>query len=100
MRTAADFISQFGRSETLANQSDQHDAARALEAIGEIAEPAVIPLLTRADQQVRYNACALLGKIGGAKSVATIKKLLLREQEHHVKFGAEIAMKALGKKGL
>lgn len=84
----------------LANQSDQHNAARALEAIGEIAEPAVIPMLTHGDQHVRFEACKLLGKIGGKDSVAAIKKLLLREQDGLVKLGAEGALRDLGKKGL
>lgn len=84
----------------LANQSDQHEAARALEAIGAIAEPAVIPLLTHADQHVRFEVCKLLGKIGGKDSVAAIKKLLLREQDGLVKLGGEGALRDLGKKGL
>jgi hypothetical protein len=84
----------------LANQSDQHEAARALEALGEIAEPAVLPMLTHADRQVRFNVCRLLGKIGGKDSVAAIKKLLLREQDGLAKLGAEGALRELGKKGL
>ena len=84
----------------LANQSDQNEAARSLEAIGPLAEPAVLPLLTHADQRVRFEVCKLLGKIGGKDSVAAIKKLLLREQDGLVKLGAEGALKELGKKGL
>jgi HEAT repeat protein len=84
----------------LANQSDQHNAARALVELGPIAEPAVIKMLPHSDKRVRFHACQTLGKIGGKASVAALKKLLLREQDGFAKLGAEGALRELGKRGL
>jgi HEAT repeat protein len=83
----------------LANQSDQHNAARALEALGEIAEPAVIKMLHHADKQVRYHACKTLGKVGGKRSVAAIKKQLRAERDNFARLGAEGALRDLQKRG-
>lgn len=83
----------------LANQSDQHNAMRALEALCEIAEPAVIKMLNHADKQVRYHACKTLGKIGGKRSVAAIKKQLRAERDSFARLGAEGALRDLQKRG-
>jgi HEAT repeat protein len=84
----------------LTNSSDRHSAMQALESLGEIAEPAVLKLLTHPDKDIRFDVCRVLGKIGGRNSVAAMKNLLLRERDHRVKFGAELALRDLGQKGL
>lgn len=84
----------------MTNSSDRHSAMQALESLGEIAEPAVLKLLNHSDNDVRFDVCRVLGKIGGRNSVAAMKNLLLRERDHRVKFGAELALRDLGKKGL
>ncbi|HVW38057.1 MAG TPA: HEAT repeat domain-containing protein [Pirellulales bacterium] len=84
----------------MTNSSDRHSAMQALESLGEIAEPAVLKLLNYPDNDVRFDVCRVLGKIGGRNSVAAMKSLLLRERDHQVKFGAELALRDLGQKGL
>ncbi len=47
----------------------------ALKAMGETAEPALIPLLRHPESRVRSQACKILAVIGGQETLATMKSL-------------------------
>ncbi len=64
-------------AERMKDPSDRATAARALRMLGRLAEDATIPLLTDKDANVRNEACAVLGEIGGAKSIAALNEQLV-----------------------
>jgi HEAT repeat protein len=53
---------------------DREKARQALESMGPVAEPAVLPLLNAADAQTRVEACAVLKAVGTKKSVPALEK--------------------------
>jgi len=77
--------------------SDRTHAAQALRAIGPVAEEAVIELLEHEDHQVRYEACNVLGEIGGDKSIAALTKQLDRDEHQWSRAAAEVALRKLEK---
>ena len=70
-------------------------AAHALRGMGSVAEDAVIKLLEHEDYQVRYQACNVLGEIGGPKSVAALKKQLEQDTHQWSRVAAEVALRRL-----
>lgn len=64
-------------AESMIKDHRRHEAAEALSAMGPIAEDATIPLLNDRDQWVRTDACRILGKIGGEKSLQALKHQLV-----------------------
>ncbi len=56
---------------------NRREAAEALIAMGPIAEEYTIPLLNDRDQWVRTDACKVLGKIGGERSLQALKHQLV-----------------------
>jgi hypothetical protein len=56
-------------------QNSRREAAKALKAMGPIAEDATINLLKDRDQWVRAEACSVLGEIGGKKSLKALRDL-------------------------
>jgi hypothetical protein len=75
--------------------SSRNKAAMALKRMGPVAEDAVIGLLADGDHQVRYQACNILGEIGGAKSIEAIAKRLETDQHVWSRAAAEIALRKL-----
>ena len=53
---------------------DRATAAKALRAMGPLAEPAVLPLLKDRDGWVRLEACKVLGEIGTAQSLPALEE--------------------------
>ena len=47
----------------------------ALKAMGEVAEPAVIPVLRSPDTGLRRQACGILAQIGGQKTLVEMQSL-------------------------
>ncbi len=54
---------------------DRDRASAALQAMGSVAEPYVIPYLTHADAALRIEACRILRKIGTRASIPTLLKI-------------------------
>ena len=69
-------------AEAVAKQlpADRHNAREALEAMGPMAEPYVVPLLADLDEGVRSEACKILAKIGTDKSRSALETLAQRER--------------------
>ncbi len=80
-------------AEAVAKQlpNDRHNAGEALAAMGDIAEPYVVPLLQDLDEGVRSEACKILAKIGTDKSRPALEVLAGRTRG----FDAGEAKKAL-----
>lgn len=55
--------------------ADRHHASEALKAMGQIAEPHVVPLLEDREEGIRVEACKILGAIGTEKSRSTLETL-------------------------
>jgi hypothetical protein len=89
-RRAAEAIAQ-----RVPDTRDGITAAHVLERMGPAAEDAVIKLLAYEDSQVRYRACTILERIGGEKTVATLKKLLETETDPMVRVTAERVLRKL-----
>jgi HEAT repeat protein len=83
--------------ELVKDPSDRSRAANALREMGAIAEDAVIELLEHDDYQVRYQACNVLGEIGGPKSVAALKQQLERDTHQWSRAAAERVLRTLEK---
>ena len=58
----------------LIEMSDRADAVKALQAMGPVAEPAVLTYLKDRDMWVRLEACKVLGHIGTAKSLPALEE--------------------------
>ena len=58
----------------LTRLSDRGDAAKALKAMGAVAEPVVLPHLKDRDPWVRLEACKILAEIGTAKSLPYLEE--------------------------
>jgi hypothetical protein len=56
-------------------KEDRFATEAALKAMGEVAEPAVIPLLRSPDSDVRGQACHILAEIGGQKTLIEMQSL-------------------------
>ena len=84
-------------AERLRDPMDRKPAARALRALGKVAEPAVVALLADESPSVRGDACALLGDIGGAKSVAALKKIAESDASTTVQDAAQRALEKIEK---
>ncbi len=54
-------------------QGSRQEVAKALKAMGPIAEEATINLLKDRDEWVRAEACSVLGEIGGKKSLKALR---------------------------
>jgi HEAT repeat protein len=85
-------------AESMLDSTDRLTAAQALTEIGPPAEDSVIGILDDRDDQVRYNACNVLGQIGSAKGVDALQKLAAKESNGFVKASATIALKKLSDK--
>jgi len=77
------------------DSTDGLTAARALEAMGAVAEDAVIKLLDHDAYQVRSKACNILRVIGGKKSAEAITDLLNRDTDRASRAAAERALRDL-----
>ena len=53
---------------------DRNTASSALQKMGDIVEEPVLKLIDHPDEQVRYQVYRILGKVGGAKSFAALKR--------------------------
>ena len=76
----------------LADRSDRYAARRALEQFGAQTEPALLPVIKSPDDQTRDAAIYLLGKIGGQRSIAALKKL---SSQPRARFPAERAIREI-----
>src|SRR5262249_57951004 len=77
-RLRRDRLGEYRRAEPIAkrldDRIDRHRAAEALKALGRKAEKAVLPYLTHADWQVRWEACKVLTAIGTKASKTALEK--------------------------
>ena len=84
-------------AERVKDSQDRLTAANALRQMGQAAEETVIKLLDHDDYQVRYQACTVLGDIGGPKSIAALKRQLERDAHQWSRAAAEVALRKLEK---
>ena len=80
------------------NVADRGNAVAALRQLGPFAEAATLPLLKHPDHMVRYEACNILGDMGGSKSLAAMKKQVKSDQHVWSRTAADIALKKLASK--
>jgi len=73
---------------------DRGRAAKALKAMGPLAEPTVLKYLKHADPKVRVEAIRVLGEVGTAKSLPALKPLTA-EKDLSTRAAAERAVKAI-----
>lgn len=64
----------------LIEMSDRADAVKALDAMGSVAEPAVLTYLSDRDSWVRLEACKVLGKIGTTNSLPALEAFGANDQ--------------------
>ena len=68
-------------------------ASQALQKMGPVSEPAVLPLLQSSDRSTRNDAYRILGEIGGKKSKAALEAILAKSKKEDVQdFQAKIAL--------
>lgn len=82
----------------LANSQDRALAGFALRTMGPVAEDAVIQVLEHKDFFVRIEACRILGDIGGAKSIAALKKTAQEDPHNSAKTAAKLTLRRLERK--
>ncbi len=76
--------------------TDGSVAASALQKMGEIVEDPVLKLIDHPDERVRYQVYRILGKVGGAKSLAALKK---KSEPHTVyRAVANASMQEIGRR--
>ncbi len=80
------------------NVADRGNAVAALRQLGPFAEAATLPLLKHPDHMVRYEACNILGDVGGTKALAAMKKQVKTDQHVWSRTAADIALKKLASK--
>ncbi len=73
---------------------DWPDAGRALRAMGEVAEPALIAQLKNPETSVRREACDVLKDIGGKQALTTMSKMPA-DSDFGVRIAAQNAMRAI-----
>jgi hypothetical protein len=73
---------------------DRGHAAKALKAMGPLAEPAALKCLKHADPKARVEAIKVLGEIGTAKSLPALKPLVT-DKDLSTRASAERAVKAI-----
>jgi hypothetical protein len=73
---------------------DRAHASKTLQAMGPVAEKAVVALLGNRDRNVRIEACRVLGIIGSADSLPALQNLAL-DQDRGVAQAAEAAAQAV-----
>jgi hypothetical protein len=76
---------------------DQGKARQTLEAMGPVAEKAVLPFLANPDQRVRLDACHILAAIGTSQSIADLQ-LAAGDNDQAVAQAAQQALKAIRKR--
>jgi serine protease Do len=84
-------------AERVKDSNDRLTAAQALREMGPLAEDVVLELLEHEDYQVRYQACHVLGEIGGPKSIAALKRQMEQDAHQWSRAAAEIALRKLEK---
>src|SRR5262249_31176260 len=79
----------------LLNFFEREDAARALIAMGPVAEKHVISGLTNQDATVRKLVCSILAEVGTKASLAALKPVARGDRDQNVAGAALIAVNAI-----
>jgi HEAT repeat protein len=83
----------------LHDPATRSEAERALRQFGPIAEPAVLPLLSQKDAQVRGSALRVLGDVGTQQCVPAVRAAMQTDMDAIVRAIAEDTLRAITARG-